>query len=40
VLHQVKQHFELIGYVKPNAGLIGLLNSAKEETRKLTKKTQ
>ena len=38
LLHHVKQHFKVIGYVKPNAGLTELLNSAKEETSKLTKK--
>lgn len=38
LLHQVKQHFKVIGYVKPNAGLTELLNSAKEDTSKLTKK--
>jgi len=38
LLHQVKQHLEVIGYLKPNAGLTELLNSAKEETSKLTKK--
>jgi len=32
LLHQVKQHLEVTGYVKPNAGLTELLNSAKEET--------
>ena len=30
--------YKVIGYVKPNAGLTELLNSAKEETSKLTKK--
>jgi len=37
-LHQVKQHFKVIGYVKPNAGLTELFNPAKEDTSKLTKK--
>jgi hypothetical protein len=31
-LHKVKQYLKVIGYVKPNAGLTELLNSAKEET--------
>jgi len=31
LLDHVKQHFKVIGYVKPNAGLTELLNSAKEE---------
>jgi lysophospholipase L1-like esterase len=30
--------YQVTGYVKPNAGLTELLNSAKEETGKLTKK--
>jgi hypothetical protein len=34
----VKQTFKIIGYVKPNAGVLELLNTAKEEIRKLTKK--
>jgi hypothetical protein len=38
LLHHVKQHFTVTVYVKPNAGLTELLNSAKEETSKLTKK--
>jgi len=38
LLHHVKQHFKVIECVKPNAGLTELLNSAKEETSKLTKK--
>jgi hypothetical protein len=38
LLHQVKQHFKVIGYVKPNADLTELLNSAKEDTSKLTEK--
>jgi hypothetical protein len=38
LLQPVKQHFKVTGYVKPNAGLTELLNSAKEETSKLTKK--
>lgn len=38
LLHCVKQHFKVTGYVKPNAGLTELLNSVKEETSKLTKK--
>jgi len=40
LLHCVKQHFKVTGYVKPNAGLTELLNSVKEETSKLTKKKQ
>ena len=31
-------HYQVIEYVKPNAGLKELLNSAKEETSQLTKK--
>jgi len=38
LLHHVKQHFKVIGCVKPNAGLTELLNSAQEEASKLTKK--
>ena len=38
LLHQVKQYFKVTGYIKPNAGLTELLNSAKEETSKLTKR--
>jgi hypothetical protein len=38
LLHQVKQHLKVIGYEKPNAGLTEILNSAKEEISKLTKK--
>jgi hypothetical protein len=38
LLHQVKQHLKVIGYVKPNTGLTELLNSAKDETSKLTEK--
>jgi len=36
LLHHVKQHFKVIGCVRPNAGLTELLNSAEEETNKLT----
>ena len=38
LLHQAKQHFKVSGSVKPNAGLTDLLNTAKEDTSKLTKK--
>jgi hypothetical protein len=37
LIHQSNHHFNITGYVKPNAKLSGLLNSAKSELCKLTK---
>ena len=38
LLHHVKQHYNVVGYTKPNPGLSELLNTAKEVSSKLTKK--
>ena len=40
LLHHVKQHYNVMGYTKHNAGLSELLNTAKEVSSKLTKMTQ
>jgi len=36
-MHQSNHHLDTIGYVKPNAKLIDLINTAKSELCKLTK---
>ena len=38
LLHHVEQHYNVMGYTKPNAGLLELFNTAKEVSSKLTKK--
>jgi len=38
LLHHVKQQYKVMGYTKPNAGLTELLNTAKGDTSKLTKR--
>jgi len=37
LMHQSNHHLDTIGYVKPNAKLIDLINTAKSELCKLTK---
>lgn len=38
LLHHVKQQYKVTGYIKPNAGLLELLHTAKSNTSKLTKR--